>query len=105
MNLNSTSISRTVSDMFGDVKTKLIIIIAYRLMLNFQVSNMVWGCIRSKGFGRLKLLTKTVNASVYTQVLEESLKPIIQDSFKGAENCIFNRAVLKRWVQNTHHNF
>ena len=78
-----------VSSMFKDMKRNIIIQIAYHLLL--ISSYMVWQYITSKGVGSLKLIIGTVNASAYTQVLEECLKPVTQDSFKGAGYCIFQQ--------------
>lgn len=57
--------------------------------VKFPAGQMVWGSISSKGVGRLKFITGTVNASIYTGILDECLKPVIRDHFKGARNCIF----------------
>ena len=60
-------------------------------VIKLSSSQIVWGYICSNGVGRLKLTTRTVNTSVYTQVLDECSMPVIQDSFKGAGNCIFQQ--------------
>ena len=57
--------------------------------VKFLVGQMVCGSISNKGIGGLKFITETGNASVYTGILDECIKPIIQDHFKGARHCIF----------------
>ena len=51
-------------------------------------SVMVWGCICSRGTGRLCVLKTTVNSAAYLQVLEHQLLPFIEDLF-GDEEVLF----------------
>ena len=39
----------------------------------------------------MKFITGTLNALVYTHVLEKCLKPVIQNFFKGVGNYIFQQ--------------
>lgn len=57
--------------------------------VKFPAGQMIWGSISSKGVGRLKFITGTVNASIYSGILDECLKPVIRDHFKRARHCIF----------------
>lgn len=59
--------------------------------VKFPVSEMVWGCITSKGVGKLKFISGTVNAERYIAILEECLKPSIKDSFRRTRNFIFQQ--------------
>ena len=51
-------------------------------------SVMIWGCICSRGTGRLCVFKTTVNSAAYLQVLEHQLLPSIEDLF-GDEEVLF----------------
>ena len=57
--------------------------------VKFPVGQMVWESILIKRVGRLKFITGTVNVSIYTYILEECLKLVIRDHFKGARHYLF----------------
>jgi transposase len=50
---------------------------------------MVWGCISSRGVGRLHFIEGTVNANVYIGILQTKLLPTIRDTFFSERNCTF----------------
>ena len=50
---------------------------------------MIWGCISSKGAGRLHFVKGTVNADVYIYILKTRLLSTIQDQFRKPTNCKF----------------
>ena len=58
--------------------------------VTFSACQMVWGSISSKVVGRLKFITGTVNALVYTSIFEECLKTSFRDHLKRTRHCIFN---------------
>ena len=91
MNQNSSYMNLMVSGMFGDERTKHFFHPdCISLTVKFPAGQMVWGRISSKGVRRLKFITLTANASIYTGILDECLKPVIRDYFKGARHCIFH---------------
>lgn len=48
-------------------------------------SYMVWGCLSGKGLGEMPMITSTVHAQVYIQILETFLIPLIENRFGGGE--------------------
>ena len=88
MNLNLTFMGQTVSSIFR-CKNKTYHLDRILSTAKFPESQMVQRCKSSKGVRCLKLITGTVNASFYNQVLEECLEPVSQNYFKGAGNCVF----------------
>ena len=52
-------------------------------------SQMIWGCISSKGVGRLHFVNGTVNGDAYIDILKRRLLPTINDQFRRTANCIF----------------
>ena len=57
--------------------------------VKFPVSQMIWGCISSRGVGRRHFVTTTVKAPDYVGILEKKLIPTVRDHFGSAERCIF----------------
>lgn len=53
--------------------------------IKFPQGIMIWGCMSSKGTGKLCILNTTVNANVYCEILEHFLIPTIEEQF-DAEN-------------------
>jgi hypothetical protein len=44
---------------------------------------MIWGCIISKGVGRLEFISGTVNAEMYVKTLKECLEPVARNKVKS----------------------
>ena len=86
---NSTYMDLMVSGLFGCERTKHFIQTAYRLLWNSQRAKWSGEVYQANGVGRLKFITGSTNASVYTAILDECLKPVIRDHFKEARHCIF----------------
>lgn len=52
---------------------------------------MVWGCITSRGFGRLHLVEGNMDKTQYVHILEESLLGTLQDHFIPEDEVIFQQ--------------
>ena len=50
---------------------------------------MIWGCISSRGVGRLHFVNGTVNADVYINILTTKLLPTIREQYGDVHGCIF----------------
>lgn len=59
-----------------------------RSSTKFPQSLIIWGCMSSKGTGRICLLKTTVNTDVYCEILDHFLLPTIEDHFPD-EDIIF----------------
>ncbi|GFV00584.1 DDE_3 domain-containing protein [Trichonephila clavipes] len=67
---------------------------------------MVWGCMSSHGFGRLHIVSGTVKAMDYIEILQNKLLPTARDLF-GNQSWIFqddnapcHRAkVVQKWYR------
>lgn len=75
------------------------------------VSVMIWGCMTSKGVGRICVINGNINAQKYINViLEPKLMPSAHDLFQDNEAFIFQQesapchvaAVCKKWFQDNH---
>ncbi len=51
----------------------------------FAASIMVWGCMSSRGTGKMCIVNGTVNSTVYQDILETFLIPSIEDMFGDAD--------------------
>lgn len=51
----------------------------------FPQSFLVWGCMSGKGPGEIAIITSTVNAEVYTQILDGFLIPSVEKMFGNDE--------------------
>lgn len=56
--------------------------------VKFWVSQMVLGCISSKGDGRLHFINWSVNIQSYKTILSAQLIPTIQEQLGDTESCI-----------------
>lgn len=54
-------------------------------------SLMVWGCISSRGVGRLYRIEGTMTGAVYTQILQDQLLPSLTQLGYTPESCIFQQ--------------
>lgn len=57
--------------------------------VKYPESQMIWGCISSKGVGRLHFVNGTVNGDAYIEILKTRLLPTIHDHFRQTSDCIF----------------
>lgn len=53
--------------------------------VKFPASLMVWGCMSSRGVGKLHFIDGTVNASKYQEILEKCLVPSIRQLYRNRE--------------------
>lgn len=53
--------------------------------VKFPSSIMVWGCMSSKGVGKLCFINGTVNAVKYQEILEKELIPSVQTMYPNEE--------------------
>ncbi|GFX72811.1 transposable element Tcb1 transposase [Trichonephila clavipes] len=75
--------------------------------IKYPIKVMVWGCMSSHGVGRLHIVSGTVNAMDYIEVLQNKLLPTARDLF-GNQSWIFqednapcNRAkVVQKWFKD-----
>ena len=60
-----------------------------RPTVKYPTSVMIWGCISSKGYGRLHICEGNMNGEKYIKVLQDRLMPTIEES--GIDNPIFQQ--------------
>jgi hypothetical protein len=64
-------------------------LIAFVSPVKFPATQIIWGCISSKGVGRLHFIKGTVNVEVYKKNLNMKLLPTTCDQFRNTDSCIF----------------
>ncbi|GFV42352.1 transposable element Tcb1 transposase [Trichonephila clavipes] len=75
--------------------------------VKYPTKGMVWGCMSSHGVGRLHIVSGTVKAMNYIEILQNKLLPTVRDLF-GNQSCIFqddnarcHRAkVVQKWLKD-----
>lgn len=75
--------------------------------VKYPTKVMIWGCMSSRGVGRLHIVSRTVKARDYIEILQNKLLPTAGDLF-GDQSCIFqddnvpcHRAkVVQKWFED-----
>ena len=69
-------------------------------------SIMVWGCFSSSGIGPIYLITDTMTANIYTNILKEIMLPYAEDNmpllwiFQQDNDLKHTASTTKIWFQN-----
>ena len=69
-------------------------------------SIMVWGCFSSSGIGPIYLITDSMTANIYTNILKEIMLPHAEDNmplfwiFQQDNDPKHTASITKRWFQN-----
>ena len=67
---------------------------------------MVWECFSSSGIGPIYLITDTMTANIYTNILKEIMLPYAEDNmpllwiFQQDNDPKHTASIKKRWFQN-----
>lgn len=59
--------------------------------VKFPASIMVWGCMSAKGVGKLHFINGTVNADKYIDILENYLKPTLEEQRHAGDLLTFQQ--------------